>query len=115
MVPELYFQLHTVHVTYLNHILPAVYVLLPGCYPSNIYFFKTCFLLHMHFSGKKQGLYKTMLQEIKNLAPSFDPRNVMVDFERASMNAIKNLFPITTLHGCFFHLCQNIVLLHKMV
>ena len=48
-----------------------------------------------------------MLQEIKNLASNFDPPNVMVDFERASMNAIKNLFPTTTLHGCFFHLCQN--------
>ena len=38
VVPELYFQLYTVHVTYLNHILPAVYVLLPGCYPSSIFF-----------------------------------------------------------------------------
>ena len=62
----------------------------------------------MHFLGKKQGLYKTILQEIKNLAPNFDPPNVIVDFERANMNAIKNLFPTTTLHGCFFHLCQNI-------
>lgn len=30
VVPELYFQLYTIHVTYLNHILLAVYVLLPG-------------------------------------------------------------------------------------
>ena len=57
-----------------------------------------------------------MLQEIKNLAPNFDPPNVMVDFECANMNAIKNLFPTTTLHGYFFHLCKTfIVLLHKMV
>ena len=62
----------------------------------------------MRLLGKKQGLYKTMLQEIKNLASNFDQPNVMVDFERASMNAIKNLFPTTTLHGCFFHLCQNV-------
>ena len=39
VLPELYFQLYTVHVTYLNHILPAVYALLPGCCPSNINFF----------------------------------------------------------------------------
>ncbi|CAF4144880.1 unnamed protein product [Rotaria sordida] len=87
VVPELYFQLYTIHVTYLNHILPAVYVLLPG---------------------KKQCLYKEMLQEIKNLAPNFDPPNVMIDFECGSMKAIRNLFPTSNLYGCFFHLCQNI-------
>ncbi|CAF1103796.1 unnamed protein product [Rotaria sp. Silwood1] len=87
VVPELYFQLYTIHVKYLDHILPAVYILLPG---------------------KKQRLYKAMLQEIKNLVPNFDPPNVMIDFERASMNAIKSLFPTSNLNGCFFHLCQNI-------
>ncbi|CAF1296683.1 unnamed protein product [Adineta steineri] len=87
VVPELYFQLYTIHVQYLGHILPAVYVLLPG---------------------KKQILYKNMFKELKNLVPDFDPLNVMIDFERASMNAIKNLFPTTVLNGCFFHLCQNV-------
>jgi hypothetical protein len=32
----------------------------------------------------------------------------MIDFERASMNAVKNLFPTSILSGYFFHLCQNI-------
>ena len=32
VVPELYFQLYTIHVEYLHHILPTVYVLLPGEY-----------------------------------------------------------------------------------
>ncbi|CAF0793420.1 unnamed protein product [Rotaria sordida] len=49
-----------------------------------------------------------MLQEIKNLAPNFDPPNVMIDFECGSMKAIRNLFPTSNLYGCFFHLCQNI-------
>ena len=48
-----------------------------------------------------------MLQEIKNLIPNFDPSNVMIDCERASMNAIKNLFPTANLYKCFFHLCHN--------
>ncbi|CAF1389952.1 unnamed protein product [Rotaria sordida] len=87
VVPELYFQLYTIHVIYLKHILPAVYVLLPG---------------------KKQRLYKEMLQEIKNLAPNCDPPNVMIDLECTSMKAIRNLFPTSNLYGCFFHLCQNI-------
>ena len=49
-----------------------------------------------------------MLQEIKNLIPNFDPSNVMIDYERTSMNAIKNLFLTANLYGCLFHLCQNI-------
>ena len=32
VVPELYFQLYTIHVEYLHHILPTVYVSLPGEY-----------------------------------------------------------------------------------
>ncbi|CAF2870226.1 unnamed protein product [Rotaria sp. Silwood2] len=75
VVPELYFQLYTIHATHLNHILPAAYILLPG----------------KHI----------------NLIPNFDPPNVMIDFERASMNSIKNLFPTSNIYGCFFHLCQN--------
>ncbi|CAF4471086.1 unnamed protein product, partial [Didymodactylos carnosus] len=87
VVPELYFQLYTIHATYLNHIVPVVYVLLPG---------------------KTQRLYKEMLQQITNLTPNCDPPNVMVDYERASINAIRNRFPTTNLSGCFFHLCQSI-------
>ncbi|CAM4949605.1 unnamed protein product, partial [Rotaria socialis] len=87
VVPELYFQLYTIHVEYLHHILPTVYVLLPG---------------------KKQCLYREMLRQIKNLLPNFDPPNVMIDFERASMTAISKSFPVSNLSGCFFHLCQNV-------
>ncbi|CAF1143427.1 unnamed protein product [Rotaria sp. Silwood1] len=63
VIPELYFQLYSIHVAYLDHILPAAYVLLPG---------------------QRQRLYKTMLQEIINLVPNFDPLNVMVDFENTA-------------------------------
>ncbi|CAF4652782.1 unnamed protein product [Rotaria socialis] len=83
VVPELYFQLYTIHVEYLHHILPTVYVLLPG---------------------KKQCLYREMLRQIKNLLPNFDPPNVMIDFERArflpaadvipTFDEIKDQFPV---------------------
>ncbi|CAF4900803.1 unnamed protein product [Rotaria sp. Silwood1] len=63
VIPELYFQFYSIHVAYLDHILPAAYVVL---------------------SGKRQRLYKTMLQEIINLVPNFDPLNVMVDFENTA-------------------------------
>ncbi|CAM4741232.1 unnamed protein product [Rotaria magnacalcarata] len=77
VVPELYFQLYTIHATYLSHIVPVVYILLPG----------------------KHDL---------NLIPNFDPPNIMVDYERATINEIKKQFPSSNLSGCFFHLCQNV-------
>ncbi|CAF3718055.1 unnamed protein product [Rotaria magnacalcarata] len=77
VVPELYFQLYTIHATYLSHIVPVVYILLPG----------------------KHDL---------NLIPNFDPPNIMVDYERATINEIKKQFPNSNLSGCFFHLCQNV-------
>lgn len=49
-----------------------------------------------------------MFKELKNLVPAFDPSNVMIDFERATINVIKSLFPTSVSNGCFFHLCQNI-------
>ncbi|CAF3046448.1 unnamed protein product, partial [Rotaria sp. Silwood2] len=87
VVPELYFQLYIIHATYLSHILPVVYILLPG---------------------KKQRLYKEMFQQIKNLISNFDPSNIMIDYERATINEIKKQFPSSKLSGCFFHLCQNV-------
>ncbi|CAF3899034.1 unnamed protein product, partial [Rotaria magnacalcarata] len=43
-----------------------------------------------------------------NLIPNFDPPNIMVDYERATINEIKKQFPSSNLSGCFFHLCQNV-------
>ncbi|CAF3498212.1 unnamed protein product, partial [Rotaria sp. Silwood2] len=87
VVTELYFQLYTIHATYLSHILPVVYILLPG---------------------KKQRLYKEMFQQIKNSIPNFDPPNIMIDYERATINEIQKQFPSSNLSRCFFHLCQNV-------
>ncbi|CAF3392651.1 unnamed protein product [Rotaria socialis] len=87
VVPELYFQLYTIHATYFSHIIPVVYILL---------------------TGKKQRLYKEMFQQIKNLIPNFDPPNIMIDYERATINEIKKQFPSSNVSVCFFHLCQNV-------
>ena len=48
VVPELYFQLYTILVTYINHILPAAYILLPGKHLV-VYRFNL-FLLPLYFA-----------------------------------------------------------------
>lgn len=37
-----------------------------------------------------------------------NPKMVMLDFERAAINALKITFPEAQIQGCFFHLCQCI-------
>lgn len=36
-------------------------------------------------------------------------KSFLVDFEKAAINAIKNEFPNTKIHGYFFHLCQMVL------
>ena len=39
--------------------------------------------------------------------PNFNPEAISMDFEKASMNAFEAYFPGAQIHGCFFHLVQN--------
>ncbi|CAI9723094.1 Hypothetical predicted protein [Octopus vulgaris] len=66
--------------------IPHLFVLLPG--KSEI----TCSKL---FSGLK-GLHK-----------SLNPEALMVDFEKATINAFSHTFT-TTIKGCLFHMTKNI-------
>ncbi|CAF1607515.1 unnamed protein product, partial [Didymodactylos carnosus] len=84
VVPEIYFQLYTINATYLEHIVPVVYILL---------------------QGKTQRLYKQMIDEIVQLSPKFSPQNIMMDYERAAINVFSKKFPTAHISGCFL---QNI-------
>lgn len=61
VVPELYFQLYTIHVTYFNHILPAVYVLLPGEY-IEICLFQAFLPLYSYFLREKTKFIQNYVQ-----------------------------------------------------
>ena len=37
-----------------------------------------------------------------------NPRAISMDFEKGAMNAFAAYFPEAELHGCFFHLVQNV-------
>ena len=58
-----------------------------------------------------------LLQVVKRLAPGFNPNSVMLDFEMANIQAIKDVCPDTHLRGCFFHFGQvkydNYLYLHN--
>ncbi len=59
--------------------------------------------------------YKTVLNVFNNFAiknninfESNKELEIITDFEKASINAINDVFPFVTHSACFFHFCQNI-------
>ena len=87
VVPELFFQLYTVQALVTGSIVPCLYVLLPN---------------------KTQITYCRLFEEIKVLQPQVHPTTITTDFERAAINAATECFANVEIHGCFFHLAQNI-------
>ena len=89
VVPSLYFQLYSIHFSFGSGInLAALYCLL---------------------NDKKPESYETILRELKRLVPLAAPRKILVDFERAPMNAFGEAFPDAVVTGCYFHLNQSVV------
>ena len=50
-----------------------------------------------------------MLREVMQMVSAAVPRKVLVDFEKAAMDAFSITFPQATVTGCYFHLCQSVM------
>ena len=79
------------HVVYRNAVLPVVFALLPN---------------------KTEQTYRRLINKLSELCPSWNPKSIMMDFEKAVMNAFAEKFITatnqSTISGCFFHLQQSI-------
>ncbi len=90
-VPTIFTQLVTFHTKYLGRHWPCVHAL--------------C-------SSKSRETYSLICSNLKRcfsavgLAPR--PRSINVDFELANILAIRNHYPNSSIHGCYFHFCQAI-------
>ena len=80
-------QLVTIHMIVQHVAIPRLYILLPN---------------------KKGETYKRLYQIIQNLNSNFSPNEVLMDYELANINALKEIFTNITIWGCLFHLCQNV-------
>ena len=87
VVPEIYFQLYTVHTKIGNNYPSCVYFLLPN---------------------KTQETYRYMFDILRVLVPNADPDIILLNFELAARNAFKDIFPRTEVDRCFFHPCQSV-------
>ena len=60
-------------------------------------------------NNKSESLYQQLFIRLAVLIPALKPTSIMTDFERALRNAIMQVFPNVTLHGCWFHYTQAIM------
>jgi len=87
IVPELFFQLYTVHALIGGDVISCLYFLLPN---------------------KTTETYERVFMEIKALIPNAQPATVMMDYEKAAMNSVAECCPGIDVQGCFYHLSQSI-------
>ena len=55
---------------------------------------------------KTTDSYKVALREIKSAAPLWSPDGIVLDYEKAEIKAIREIFPDCALCGCHFHYTQ---------
>ena len=80
IVPEQFFQLYTIHAEKDSMIIPCVYALL---------------------TNKSESTYKKLFRKLLDIRPELNPFFIMVDFEKAAINALESTF-LSVVSGCFF-------------
>ena len=92
MTLSIFTQLYTVHGVYRDAVFPLVFTLL---------------------ADKYQATYENLINQLRLLRPTWNPKSVMVDFEKAAINASEKVFDTPTsqiaVSGCFFHLQKSIL------
>ena len=86
-VPQIYFQLFTLHIQIGYFSVPRLFALLPD---------------------KKEETYNRLFTKLLELRPNLNPQGYMMDFEKAHMNYVRHHFPNVSLSACLFHLSQSI-------
>ena len=85
VAPSLFFQIFTIHALVDRSAVPLIYV------------------LHLY---KSEATYLRVFQKLHELKATLNPLSMMADFEKASQNAVCQVFPTVQLVGCLFHLGQ---------
>lgn len=83
--PIMFYQVYTIHGIFDGFVIPLVFCLLPN---------------------KRSSTYCKVLNKLKELRPQLNPKSIMMDYEKAQINAFQSVFKDITVRGCFFHLNQ---------
>lgn len=87
MCPKIFQQSYSLHAVIDGKCIPLVFALL---------------------SDKTEKTYVFLLNLLKSALGDISDGIIMVDFEKAMMNAISCVFDQFSLMNCFFHLCQSV-------
>lgn len=60
-------------------------------------------------TNKRTDTYVDMFRKLLEHRPKLNPPQINIDFEQATIKAVRTVFPATKLQGCNFHLNQAIV------
>lgn len=86
LAPKLFYQVFVILGERYGGVHPLLYALLPN---------------------KSGETYKQLFTMVKSLDHGISPGMIHIDFELATINAIREVFPGARLGGCFFHLMRN--------
>lgn len=108
----------------LNHLCRAAVWFVDGNFRMSPLIFKQLFIIraplgncfvtcaYAFLPNKSEEAYAELFQAVCDKCMElfgFDanPQAMLMDFEKATMNAVTQVFGNIRLHGCFFHLCQS--------
>lgn len=63
-------------------------------------------MLFALMSNRKADSYVVLFSIIKSQIPEFHPVKIHCDFELATMNAVRHMFPTAKIIGCYYHWCR---------
>ena len=83
---DIFFQIYTIPAQINGHILPCIYALLPN---------------------KTGDTYTRLFREVEHHVAN-SPKGNLIDFERAALNSVRQVYPNREFKGCFYHFSSNI-------
>ena len=85
--PRIFFQLYTLSIEINRTFIPCIYILL---------------------RTKTTVIYVKMIRAIRTIVPAFNPQTIMLDYEKAVINAFQQECIGIEIKACFFHLNQSL-------
>ena len=84
--PQIFFQIYTIHAQINGRILHCIYALLPN---------------------KTEETYTRLFREVEQHVAN-SPTDILMDFQRAALNSVFQVYPNTEFKGCFYHFSSNV-------
>ena len=65
-------------------------------------------MIYTLLPNKQEQTYLKLFKLFED-APDIEPKDVTMDFELASLNALLKIWLRTSIYLCWFHFCQNLL------